>query len=221
MTIVAMIPARYGSKRLPRKNLRPFAGTTLLEYAIIRAQEVFDDNQIWVNGDHDKFRAIAKKRAVNYYARPIDLGNDQATSEGFVADFLRNVDCTYVVQIHSITPLLSPKELKRFLSFVKDNQFDSILSGVEETLECVYKSEPVNFSFSQKTNSQDLKPVFRITWPVSAWRKKTFLDAKVNGTAGTYSGKIGYFSVDFQSGIPVKTKKDLDLVTKLFELREI
>lgn len=100
---------------------------------------------------------------------------------------------------------------------MKDNQFGGVCSGVEETLEFVYESEPVNFSFSQKTNSQVLRSVFPITWPVSM-AQKTFLEAKGNGTAGTNFGKIAYVAVDFQSGIPVKTRKDLDLATTLFEL---
>lgn len=220
MKNLAMIPARYGSKRLPRKNLQPFAGSTLLEYAILRAQEVFSHRDIWVNGDHEEFEAIAQKRGVNYYPRPPELGGDNATSEEFITDFLENIDCNFVFQIHSITPLLTPLDLSSFVEFVTQNEFDTVLSGVEESLECVYQETPVNFNFAEKTNSQDLEPVFRITWPISAWKKETFLQAKRRGSTGTYSGRIGFFPVDFQSGIAVKTQKDLELVTKLFELRE-
>lgn len=220
MKNVAMIPARYGSQRLPRKNLQPFAGTTLLEYAILRAQEVFNDQDIWVNGDHEEFESIAKKRGVNYYPRPAELGDDSATSEEFVRDFLENIDCNFVFQIHSITPLMTSEDLNSFLDFVIESEFDTVLSGVEEILECVYEESPVNFTFAEKTNSQQLKPVFRITWPVSAWKKETFLEAKTLGSTGTYSGRIGYFAVDFTSGIAVKTQKDLELVAKLYELRE-
>lgn len=220
MSNVAMIPARYGSKRLPRKNLQTFAGTTLLEYAILRSQAVFADQDIWVNGDNEEFEAIAKKRGVNYYPRPEELGGDSATSEDFITDFLDNIECNYVFQIHSITPLMTPSDLSSFVHFVIEHEFDTVLSGVEESLECVYEESPVNFTFAEKTNSQDLKPVFRITWPVSAWKKETFLKAKRLGSTGTYSGRIGFFAVDFQSGIAVKTQKDLELVTKLYELRE-
>ena len=218
MNVAAMIPARYGSKRLPKKNLETFAGTTLLDFAIIRAQQVFENKDIWVNGDHDEFRSIAENRGVNYYPRATELGNDSATSEDFVADFFTHIECTHVIQIHSITPLLNSGEIRRFVDFLIQNEYETVLSGVPESLECVFDSNPVNFSFSEKTNSQDLRPVFRITWPISAWHKETFLAARKSGRAGTYSGKIGFFTVDAVSGIPIKTRKDLDLVNILYEL---
>lgn len=220
MKNLAVIPARYGSKRLPKKNLRTFAGTTLLEHAILRAQAVFDDNRIYVNGDHQEFREIALRRGVNYYSRPPHLGSDSATSEEFVADFLENIECDFVFQLHSITPLLTSDELKGFVEFVGSSRFDTVLSGVEESLECLYLGEPINFTMEKKENSQDLDPVFRITWPVSAWRRETFLDARKRGMAGTYSGDIGYYAVSSQSGLPIKTQADLELIRKLNEAGE-
>ena len=221
MKCVAMIPARYGSKRLKKKNLQSFDGTTLLDYAIIRAQKVFENDEIWVNGDSKEFESIAEARGVNYHSRPEELGSDEATSEEYINDFLLNVSCDYVIQIHSITPLCSSSEIQRFVDFVSTNTCDTVLSGVEENLECVFQDQPVNFSFSKKTNSQDLSYVFRITWPISAWRRTAFLSAAAKGSAGSYAGRIGYFSVDYQSGIPVKTEEDLRLVRLIHEHRKI
>lgn len=218
MAIVAMIPARYGSKRLPRKNLRLFDGVSLLEFAIIRAQAVFENAYIWVNGDHDDFKVVAERCGVNYYPRPARLGDDSATSEDFVFDFMQKVECKYLVQIHTITPLLSPEEIKRFNDFLREGNFSTVLSGFSDRLESMYQGVPINFSFLQKTNSQDLNPIFRITWPISAWHKETFLEAKKNGEAGTYSGEIGYFEVDSTSGIPIKTQADFDLVKAIYAL---
>ena len=45
---------------------------------------------------------------------------------------------------------------------------DVFLSAVNEQIECAYQDKPINFSFEAKTNSQELKPIQRITWRVHA-----------------------------------------------------
>ena len=106
---IAMIPARLGSQRLKKKNLEKFGEYTLIEHAIIRCLEadIFDD--IYVNSEAIEFEAYATKHEVKFYQRPESLGNNQATSEEFVEDFLDHIECKSLYQIHSITPLLSPR----------------------------------------------------------------------------------------------------------------
>lgn len=211
MKVVAMIPARLGSKRLPRKNLEQFMGMTLIEWAIHRALESEAFDEIWVNSESAIFQDIAKNAGANFYLRPEELGSDQATSEQFVGDFLLNVDCDYVVQLHSITPLLDVSEISRFVAMVRTGEFDTLLSGVEDNLEHVIDGQPVNFRWSEKSNSQDLTPVIRITWPITAWRRSKFLSTQEKGLCATYSGEIGYFSVSKFAGHAIKYKQDLDL----------
>lgn len=76
-----------------------------------------------------------QKRGVNYYSRPKYLASENSTNVEFVADFLGNVDCNHVFEIHSIT---ESSGISSFAQFVHENEFDSFLSLVEERLECVY-----------------------------------------------------------------------------------
>lgn len=211
MKIVAMIPARLGSKRLPKKNLEEFMGMTLIEWAIHRAGASGAFDEVWVNSESSVFRDIASNAGASFHLRPEELGSDQATSEQFVGDFLRSVECDFVVQLHSITPLLSVSEISKFVAQVRTSEFDTLLSGVEDNLEHIFEGKPVNFRWTEKSNSQDLKPVMRITWPITAWRRSYFLRAQAEGLCATYSGEIGYFPVSKFAGHAIKYKEDLDL----------
>ncbi len=95
-----MIPARMGSQRLARKNLRSLSGVPLINRAIrkCRAAGVFD--QIWVNSEHPTFGEIAAAENVRFHQRPETLGSDIATSEEFVREFLQAHACEYLFQIH-------------------------------------------------------------------------------------------------------------------------
>jgi CMP-N-acetylneuraminic acid synthetase len=87
-TVIAMIPARMGSQRLKHKNLRELAAVPLITRAILkcRAAKVLDE--IWVNSEPPSFGDIAASEGVRFHQRPEALGNNQATSEQHVAEFL-------------------------------------------------------------------------------------------------------------------------------------
>jgi len=216
---VAMIPARLGSQRLKKKNLEKFGDLTLIEYAIKRCldAEVFDE--IYVNSESEVFESYAKKLGVNFYKRPNDLGSHTATSEEFVENFLRNIECSSLYQVHSITPLLSTEQIREFVLFSENNKsINTVLSCVEDQIEVAYQDQPVNFSFKAKTNSQDLQPMQRITWAATKWDKDTYLSAIQEGRIGTYSGNVGFFPVNAYSGLAIKTAEDLMIANAIREV---
>ena len=214
--LIAMIPARLGSQRLKKKNLEFFGDKTLIEHAIHRCKsaEIFDE--IYINSESDIFESIAKKFGVNFYQRSNHLSTHSSTSEEFVEDFLRNVECESLFQVHSITPLLTGKEIRKFTKFCIENpSFNTVLSCIEDQIEVAFQNSPVNFSIEEKTNSQDLTPTQRITWSITKWDSKKYISAKDNGSIGTYSGKVGYFKVGLYSGLAIKTKFDLQVANEL------
>lgn len=207
-----------GSQRLRQKNLQPLRGEPLIVHAIrkCRAAEVFDE--IWVNSEHPAFGEIAKAEGVGFHQRPEHLGNNQATSEQFVAEFLEKHDCTYLFQVHSIAPLLTVNDVRSFVTAMTGGDFDVMLSVVDEPLEAVYDDKPVNFTFAEKTNSQDLRPVRRISWAITGWRRATYLAAAHAGKCATYSGRVGYASVDRLAGHVIKTAADLAIAEALYPI---
>lgn len=217
--VIAMIPARMGSQRLKRKNLRTINGMTLIEWAIVRCKRANVFDEIFINSEATEFQEYAKKHGISFYHRPSALGNNTATSEDFVKDFLTTVDCKSLVQVHSITPLLTATEIQAFVKYCNTRpEVDTVLSCIEDQIEVAYLGEPINFNTTEKTNSQNLTPVQRLTWAISKWDTTTFLSAVEAGQTGTYSGSIGYFPCSAMSGFPIKTRSDLEICKALFEL---
>ena len=213
-----MVPARMGSQRLKQKNLMPLRGVPLIAHAIRKCREagVFDD--VFVNSEHEDFARIAAQEGVKFHKRPDELANNVATSEQFVAEFLEAHPCDYVFQVHSIAPLLTVKDLKAFVAEMQTGAHDALLSVVDEPLEAFYDGKPINFSLERKSNSQDLKPVRRISWAVTAWRRETFLAAAKAGQCATYAGRVGLFSVNRLAGHVIKTAEDLAMAEALYAI---
>lgn len=212
---LAMIPARMGSQRLTKKNLRALDGVPLISRAIRKCREALVFDEIWVNSEDVAFKEIAEGEGVQFHQRPAALGDNNATSEDFVKEFFRAHDCERIVQVHSIAPLLMAHEVRDFVSTWKASAHDVMLSCIHDQIEVAYNSQPVNFTFSEKTNSQDLTPVERITWSITGWKRKAFLDAADAGKTATYYGSVGFYPVSAISGHVIKTQRDLDIAEAL------
>jgi CMP-N-acetylneuraminic acid synthetase len=220
MTRVAMIPARMGSQRLKQKNLRELAGVPLIARAIkkCRLAGVFDE--IWVNSEHPDFGPIAESQGALFHRRPENLGSNTATSEQYVYEFLKGHPCDLLFQVHSIAPLLTAAEVAAFVRFMTDSDYDAVLSYIPELIECALDGRPVNFTYDEKTNSQDLRPIQRITWSITGWRTSTYVAAFEAGRCATYAGTVGFYPVDRVSGHVIKTEADLRLAEAFLPLVE-
>lgn len=218
MTNIAMIPARMGSQRLKQKNLLPLRGVPLLAHAVRKCLQAGVFDEVWVNSESDVFGDIALQEGAKFHKRPAELANNVATSEQFVAEFLEKHPCERLFQVHSIAPLMTVAEVVRFTEEMIAGDYDVMLSVVDEPLEAFCRGEPVNFSLSEKTNSQDLPPVRRITWSITGWRSATYLAAAQAGQCATYAGKIGLCSVNRLAGHVIKTAEDLALAEALYPL---
>jgi CMP-N-acetylneuraminic acid synthetase len=215
---IAMIPARMGSQRLKQKNLLELGGASLLARAVrkcLRAR-VFDE--VWVNSEHETLGAIATREGAQFHRRPAELANDHATSEQFIAEFLRAHPCRDLLQVHTIAPLLGAAELAQFAEAFAAHSCDVQLSVVEEQIEHAYQDRPINFDPAQKTNSQQLAPLQRVTWSVTGFRSATYLAAVERGACATYAGVIAYQPISRLAGHIIKTEADFEIARALLPL---
>lgn len=213
-----MIPARMGSQRLTRKNLRELGGVPLAARAIDKchAAGVFDG--VWLNSEDLAFRPLAEAHGAAFHRRPAELGGHAATSEQFVAEFLRAHPCAWVFQVHSIAPLLTAGEVAGFVRAAVASPHDAVVSYIPDQIECALDGRPVNFTFAEKTNSQELRPVQRITWSITGWRRAAFLAAADAGRCATWAGDVGFLPVGPVSGHVIKTADDLAIAEALLPL---
>lgn len=79
MSTVALIPARGGSKRLPRKNILEVGGLPMLAYPIRAARESGLFSQILVSTEDDEIAAVARQHGAEVIPRPIEIAQDRST----------------------------------------------------------------------------------------------------------------------------------------------
>lgn len=207
-SLVAMIPARTGSKRIPKKNFRYMGDMPLIGYPVKLAVESGRFDGVWVNTDSDELGAYAQTLGASFHKRPAELAGDKATNRDFTYEFLAKHECDYVVMVNPTSPLLRGPTLDAFLDYVEAGDFDTVLSVSDLKEETFFRGEPLNFSLTEKINSQDLEPVEPIVWALTAWRRSTFMKLQESGVNPVFGGRIGKFPVPKDESCDLDTEED-------------
>ncbi len=206
--IIAMIPARLGSKRIPKKNIRYMGDKPLIQYPIELAMNSGRFESVWVNTESEELGLAAQKLGVQFHRRPAELANDQATNREFTYEFMQKHVSDYVVMVNPTSPMLRQETMENFLDYVEENDYDTIMSVISEKEETFFHGEPLNFSLSEKINSQLLEPTEKIVWALTAWKRETFMKLQESGINPVFGGKLGRFSIPKDEACDLDTLED-------------
>ncbi|MDL2307132.1 SIS domain-containing protein [Desulfovibrio sp. OttesenSCG-928-C06] len=219
--LIAMIPARMGSKRIPQKNIRYIDGKPLIAHAIELAMNSGCFDSVWVNSEDRVLGDLAISLGANFHERPQDLATDLATNREFTTEFLEKHDCDYVVMVNTTSPTLRMETLQAFCAFVRQGHYDTILTSVAEQAETFYEFKPLNFSLEEKVNSQLLTPVEKVVWAMTAWRKETFLEIQHAGKNPIYGGKLTTFKIPKDESCDLDTEEDWKIADGVLRSRSL
>ena len=126
--VIAMIPARMGSKRIPKKNIRLLNGKPLIQYAIDAVKDADCFDEIWINSESQVIEKIANSSGVNFYKRPKKFSTDSASNDMWTEDFFKNVGGDIVIQVLPTSPFITPAEIKEFVQTFVYNGYDTLIS---------------------------------------------------------------------------------------------
>lgn len=117
--IVAIIPARGGSKRIPRKNIRPFAGKPIIAYSIAVARDCRLFDHIIVSTDDEEVAAVARNYGAEApFARPPELSDDFTGTNAVTAHALdwlatQRQEVEFACCIYATAPFMQASDLRR------------------------------------------------------------------------------------------------------------
>ncbi|WP_131110556.1 pseudaminic acid cytidylyltransferase [Sulfuricystis thermophila] len=124
---LAVIPARGGSKRIPRKNIRPFAGLPIIAWSIRAAIESRCFDRILVSTDDEEIAAVARAfGAETPFLRPRELADDHTGTIPVVAHAIdwqneQSMPATEVCCIYATAPFVRAEDLQRGLQVLQES----------------------------------------------------------------------------------------------------
>lgn len=132
MKIVAVIPARAGSKAIPNKNIRSVNGHPMIYYAINNAIQSKHITDVIVSTDSEEVRIIANQMGVKCHWRRSELCEDSVALDAVIYDAVVNADkeFDYVVTMQPTSPTLKVETLDTAIEYAIKNNLDTLISAI-------------------------------------------------------------------------------------------
>jgi pseudaminic acid cytidylyltransferase len=132
---LALIPARGGSKRIPRKNIRPFLGVPMLARTITLLQEAAVFDRVVVSTDDTEVAEVARRAGAEVpFARPEELANDLAATLPVIEHGIRTLEVAgfvadYVCCVYPASVLSRPDDFREALRMLRESDADYVFSA--------------------------------------------------------------------------------------------
>lgn len=186
-TFLAIIPARGGSKRLPRKNVLDLCGKPLIAWSIEAGLKSKYIDKLIVTSDDEDILFISKKYGSDIIKRPEELSNDTTTTFDALKHTIDNLEkYDYIVLLQPTSPLRNEKHLDESIELLEQKNADAVISVCEMdhsplwcntlpengSMQTFLKEEVLN------KRSQDLDKYFRLNGAIYICKMDKFLNNK-------------------------------------------
>lgn len=175
MKIVALIPIKLGSKRVPGKNIKPFFDGTPLMYFIQKTcleSTLIDEVYIYCSDDAVKDYVLP---GVTYLKRPEFLDSDSANANDFIREFMKTVDADIYVNAHTTSPFAKVETIDDCISKVASGEYDSAFCAENIKTFMWLDGKPMNFDPDHFPRTQDLPDIYGETSIAYVFTKESFL----------------------------------------------
>lgn len=178
---IAFIPIKSISKRIIKKNFRPFCGCPLYKYIIVNSinSEAFDE--IYVDTDSKEIIEFAKNNGLEIIKRPEYMTLDDINGNDLLIyeyDLVQKGE--YIFQLFATAPLLRAETIRSCVNYLKNNdkEIDSVFTASEETGWFWLDNLPVNYRPNILPRSQDSQHLIKESTGLYGITKKSFLKYK-------------------------------------------
>jgi pseudaminic acid cytidylyltransferase len=227
MKTIAIIPARGGSKRIPRKNIRPFCGKSIIHYPISIALESNLFDEVMVSTDDPEIADVAIQGGAKVpFLRSAAASNDTAVTADVIFEVLHRyrengVEFDRLCCIYPVTPLLQSKHLKEAAAILENENVASVQPVVRfgfppQRAVRVLPDGRVSWIFPEHalTRSQDLEAQYHDVGQFYWWKTVHFLKQKL--LVGKNSFAYEMSELDIQD---IDNEVDWQLAEQKYRLR--
>lgn len=218
MEVIAIIPARGASKRIPRKNVLPLAGLPVVAYSIIHAKRSAQVGTVYVSTEDDEIAAVARAYGAEVVPRPIDLAGDQATSESallHVLDWRRAqglADPDLVVFLQPTSPVRRPHDIDGAIAELLSSEADSLFSACENNRLIWARDRggalgPLNYDYRNRKREQDMEVQFRENGSIYVFRP-----ALLRAGNNRLGGRMAVYEMDYWSSFQIDAIEHVELI---------
>jgi spore coat polysaccharide biosynthesis predicted glycosyltransferase SpsG/CMP-N-acetylneuraminic acid synthetase len=205
-----MVPARAGSKTIPKKNVRFLGGKPLIAHVLKSISEIADRESIIVSTDDDDVVEIARHYCEIHYRSNVNA-DDHATLDDVALEVAKHLQSQYgasendlFVTVQPTSPFLKSSTIKRAVETLKSENTDTVLTVKDDRhLRWTVKDGKAKPLFQKRVNRQLMDPVFTETGGVIATTTGFLLENRTR-----VGEKISMIEVDEKEGLDIDSFAD-------------
>lgn len=211
MKILVVIPARGGSKRIPRKNVRIMCGKPLILYSVQNAKKLREefDADIAVTTDDEELGHIVLRQGVEVIERSEHLATDKVTLDPVIYDVVIKMEersgCTYdiVITMQATSPTLCPETIINAVKYFEKEMPDTVISVVNKPhLSWTEQDGKIVKNYEKRLNSQELPKNYLETGGFLITRRECVTEHARIGE------KVTVFETSAKEAIDIDTEED-------------
>jgi CMP-N-acetylneuraminic acid synthetase len=207
--IIAFIPIKLNSERLPFKNILDFDGKPLSYYIFETLLKVKDLHSVYVYCSDEKIMNFIPK-GVKFLKRDPKYDENKTKGLPIWKSFTSLVNADYYLLAHTTAPFISTESFQKVIDIFKfDSKWDSSFSVRKEQTFVWYDNKPLNYEIIDTPRTQDLKPVFIETSGFYLFSKDIILQDRRIGNNPLF------FEVSSIESIDIDEKEDFDFALKI------
>ena len=218
--VVAIIPARGGSKGIPKKNIVELLGKPLIAHTIEYALSSSVVDEVFVSTDDVDIASVSNNYGAQVIDRPSSISGDTATTESAISHALESIEESpdIVVLLQPTSPLRPEGSLDEAIKIIVDGSYDSLLS-ISPTHRFMWNiSNDIaipKYDYLNRLRRQDIlldDSQFIENGSLYIFTRKQF-----NSGGNRLGGKIGYIVFDEKYSYEIDSNYDLELIKILMD----
>lgn len=222
--IVIHIPAREGSKRVPKKNLRDMNGKPMISYTVEALLNADVSENCYVNTDSKDIINYINSNypSMKIYIRDKELCNDNAQSDHFNADIINKLQPDTLIMINPVCPLIEAEDIVNAINAYKNSNCDTLISSCSTRMQTFCDGEPINIDVKDTLAPSQNNPLITIlNWAITIWDAKSFADRIDKDGYAVWGKQISFYDIDEIKSIKVSEEKDFITAEKLLKIKSI
>ena len=211
--IISIIPARGGSKGIPRKNIKKLCGKPLIAYSIMQSLSSMYIDKTIVSTDDSEIAMVSKNYGAEVIFRPQELATDACSTEPVMIHVLNQLAKNgtvpqYVVLLQPTSPIRRPDDIDKAIKLLIDNAGDSLLS-VRANNSFVWSNEgkPLNYDHQKRPRRQDKQWELIENGSIYVTKREILLQEK-----NRLGGKILTYAMPDWTSFEIDTEFEFDLI---------
>ena len=213
MSIKALVPVRSGSMRVKNKNIRPFAGSTLLELKIRQLLNIKILDGIIVNSNDDTMLKIAADLGCETVKRDEYYASNYISMNEVYKNMAENFDADTVLHVAVTNPLLKTETLENAIKFYFENRdkYDSV-NAAHLIKEFLFRdNKPINYDLTYQPRSQDLPDIAALNTAFNIVERETVISNK-----SVVGSRPYIFIIDPLEGTDIDEQIDFDFAEFMY-----